>query len=94
MSFVPWFDFWRSLWFSPDKHPCDKTSECKLDELTAALENYLTSAREVAARAATNVDDAERIMAALRLILERKRAAQQAASAASQTTAHADTRQH
>lgn len=76
---VPWLDFWRDFWKSPDARRCGEVSQCRLDELSRALEEYLESARGVAAGAAKNVDDAERIMAALQVIIERKRAAKLAA---------------
>lgn len=68
MAFIPWFDFWREFWTKPAKPACD------LDELAQALVVYLESAREVAAGAAKNVEDAERLMRALNELLEHKNA--------------------
>lgn len=71
MAFIPWLDFWREFWSRPAtcRPPCD------LDELSGALAEYLESAREVAAGAAKNVEDAERLMQALNELMEHKKRA-------------------
>lgn len=70
MAFVPWLEFWREFWGKPQV--CTRPVACNLDELAAALAEYLESAREVAVGAAKNVEDAERLLAALNELMERK----------------------
>lgn len=74
MSFVPWLDFWRGFWQWPEQ-PSACKPQCNLDDLTEALSTYLDSAREVAAGAAKNVEDAEKLLQALHALAERKKRA-------------------
>lgn len=73
---VPWLDFWLNFWKRPEPPPC-KPKPCNLDDLSTALAEYLESARDVAAGAAKNVEDAERLLESLEAIKERKRQASQ-----------------
>lgn len=73
MSFVPWLDFWRGFWGWPNPSPACKPKTCNLDELAGALSEYLESARDVAASATKNVEDAEQLMRALSDLIERKK---------------------
>jgi hypothetical protein len=70
----PWFRFWLSFWQWPEPSSTCKP-QCNLDDLTEALTTYLDSAREVAAGAAKNVEDAEKLLKALRALAERKKRA-------------------
>lgn len=74
--FIAWLDFWRAFWTRPDP-PCSAQpphqKSCDLDKLDEALTAYLESAREVAGGATKNVEDAERLLASLKAIKERKR---------------------
>lgn len=72
MAFTPWFEFWRD-WWRVEPRSCPAAPPCNLDDLTGALAEYLESAKLVAARAAKNVEDAERLMEALTAMVERKR---------------------
>lgn len=85
-----WWDLWRAYWFRPGPKPTPK-SLCNLDDFAVALDEYLASSREVADRAAKNVEEASllkaalqenvedgrRLKAALEDIKERKRQASQ-----------------
>lgn len=73
VAFIPWLDFWREFWIKPPA--CKMKPSCDLDELSSALAEYLESAREVAAGAAKNVEDAERLMQALNELMEHKKRA-------------------
>lgn len=72
-----WFDFWRSFWSqaaapAPPPSPLETRRQCNLDELAEALQAYIASAKDVAAGAARNVEDAERILTALQIMISAK----------------------
>jgi hypothetical protein len=80
MNYGPFFDYWRAFWrayFDPPRPTCPAHEHCSLDELSKAWAEHLESTRTVADGAAKNVEDAERLIATLNAILERKRQAQQ-----------------
>lgn len=82
-----WWDLWRAYWLRPT--PTPKPKLCNLEDFATALDEYLASSKEVADRAARNVEEAtmlkialeeniedgERLKAALEAIKERKRQA-------------------
>jgi hypothetical protein len=67
-----WFAWWRGFLARPEPKPQPKPL-CSLDDFDAALAEYLESSREVADRAAKNVEDAKRLKEALEELKERKR---------------------
>lgn len=69
-----WFDWWKAFWVRPEPKPQPKAL-CNLDDFSVALAEYLESSREVAERAAKNVEDAQRLKEALEDLKERKRRA-------------------
>jgi methyl-accepting chemotaxis protein len=86
-----WWEMWRAFWLRPEPKPIQKPL-CNLDDFAIALDEYLASSREVADRAARNVEEAtllrvaleesiedgQRLQAALEDLKERKRQASQA----------------
>jgi hypothetical protein len=71
-----WFDWWRFYWGRPCPKP-ESRPMCSLEDLAKALDEYLKSSKEVAERASRNVEDAQRLKAALEDLKERKRQAMQ-----------------
>lgn len=69
-----WWEWWRAYWARLEPKPEPKRL-CNIDDFDAALAEYLESSRDVAERAAKNVEDAQRLKEALEVIKERKRQA-------------------
>jgi hypothetical protein len=67
-----WFEWWRAYWMRLEPKPQPKPF-CSLEDLDSALTEYLESSRDVAERAAKNVEDAQRLKEALEELKERKR---------------------
>lgn len=59
-----WWDLWRAYWVRPEPKP-KPTQLCNLDDFAIALDEYLASSKEVADRAAKNVEEASLLKAAL-----------------------------
>lgn len=61
-----WWDLWRAFWARPEPKPEAKPKPlCNLDDFAVALDEYLASSKEVAERAARNVEEAALLKAAL-----------------------------